>query len=321
MGPGGMAAAGPMGIGLGVIGAGLSGGMGLFGQRKQYKNQKKLMGLQHQYQMALNQQGADLQYDMWNKTNYPAQIEMMRKAGLSPGLMYGLGGGGGTTTGSQGGGSATGGNAGGFNAMDISALKLGADLKLTEAMAKKTEAEANKISGVDTDVAKASISKMIQETTNLEAKNDLIKLEQIGLGFDNDLKKGTLNTNIKKASEELEALKLNNEFTRANWGNALALTANKALDAKMGAELKEGRNEREANLLEYTIKKICNDMEVDIQNANANTIRNVITDEIGKLNIKQNNKNAWIAAVSNVLTSLIGAGAKAIPTTTNVNKN
>ena len=40
-----------------------------------------------------------MQLQMWKDTNYSAQIEEMKKAGLSIGLMYGKGGAGGTTTG------------------------------------------------------------------------------------------------------------------------------------------------------------------------------------------------------------------------------
>ena len=36
---------------------------------------------------------------MWKDTNYAAQVEEMKKAGLSVGLMYGKGGAGGATTG------------------------------------------------------------------------------------------------------------------------------------------------------------------------------------------------------------------------------
>jgi len=94
------------------IGSGVGAGSGLMGmfssntnQKRQYGQTKNLMGLQNQYQRGLNQQGHDLQMDMWNKTNYKAQLEHMKAAGLNPALMYGMGGGGGSTTGSQGGGS------------------------------------------------------------------------------------------------------------------------------------------------------------------------------------------------------------------------
>ena len=73
--------------------------------------ERGFMEQQYQNQRSLNQQGHDLQMDMWNKTNYGAQLQHMKDAGLNPALMYGMGGGGGATTGSQGGGSAAKGNA------------------------------------------------------------------------------------------------------------------------------------------------------------------------------------------------------------------
>jgi hypothetical protein len=89
--------------------------IGGIGQKKREErainNQKKLMDYQTNNQWALNKQGAELQKKMWEETNYPAQVKMMKEAGLNPALAYGQGGGGGTTTGSQGGGSAASGNA------------------------------------------------------------------------------------------------------------------------------------------------------------------------------------------------------------------
>jgi len=102
----------------GIVGtvAGAAGGLlGMIGQnsraRKQHERQQELMGIQFKNQSQLNQQGHELQKKMWEDTNYPAQMKMMREAGLNPGLMYGMSGGGATTTGSQGGGSAASGNA------------------------------------------------------------------------------------------------------------------------------------------------------------------------------------------------------------------
>ena len=36
---------------------------------------------------------------MWKDTNYSAQMEELKKAGLNPGLLYGMSGGGATTIG------------------------------------------------------------------------------------------------------------------------------------------------------------------------------------------------------------------------------
>ena len=102
----------------------MQGALNMFAAGRQHRNQRRLMDLQHQNQRDLNQQGHQLQMDMWNRTNYGAQVEHMKKAGLSPGLMYGMGGGGGTTAGSQGGGSASGGNAVQMHPMDMANLSL-----------------------------------------------------------------------------------------------------------------------------------------------------------------------------------------------------
>ena len=45
--------------------------------RRQHERNKDMADYMHNKQM-----------DLWNKTNYPAQVEQMRKAGLNIGLMY-----------------------------------------------------------------------------------------------------------------------------------------------------------------------------------------------------------------------------------------
>ncbi len=113
-----------------------------FTQQQQMNNQETLMDWQQENQMELNQQGAELQYDMWKKTNYGPQVEQMRKAGLNPALMYGMKGGGGTTTGSQSGGSAQGGQAPMAKMMDINqAQKLKAETELINAQKNKLDAD------------------------------------------------------------------------------------------------------------------------------------------------------------------------------------
>jgi hypothetical protein len=109
-----------MSLGLGM----LQGAFNMFGAGQQHRRQKELMGIQFGNQQQLNRQGHEIQMDMWNKTNYGAQIEHMKKAGLNPALMYGMSGGGGTTAGSQGGGSASSGNAVQMHPMDMANLSL-----------------------------------------------------------------------------------------------------------------------------------------------------------------------------------------------------
>jgi hypothetical protein len=114
----------------------------------QQLKQQELNQQQYENQRRLNDQGAKIQEEMWRKTNYPAQVKMLKDAGLNPALLYGMKGGGGVTTGSQGGGSAQGGSASGGTApmpnyMDLGQMALlNADIKLKEAQAKALNAQA-----------------------------------------------------------------------------------------------------------------------------------------------------------------------------------
>ena len=70
----------------------------IIGDQKQ-RRQKELMDYQQKHQL-----------EMWEKTNYPAQVQQMKKAGLNPALMYGQAGTGGQLGGTApSGGDGTGG--------------------------------------------------------------------------------------------------------------------------------------------------------------------------------------------------------------------
>lgn len=97
---------GGIGIGAGILETAGNVALG----EQQYQQEQELMDIHHQNQQQLNQQGHNLQYDMWKKTSYPAQVRMMEKAGLNPALMY-KGAGPSGQTGSQTGGAASKGNA------------------------------------------------------------------------------------------------------------------------------------------------------------------------------------------------------------------
>jgi len=163
---------------LGMVGGGMN-------ARKQYHRQKKLMGLQQQNQMMLNRQGHDLQMDMWNKTNYGAQVKHMEDAGLNPALMYGMSGGGGTTAGSQGGGSAASGQAQTQTAMDMANIGLikaqidniKADTELKGSQKGVNEEQTRKIQAEFRNIEQDTIKK-IQETTNLKTVDDWNKVRK-----------------------------------------------------------------------------------------------------------------------------------------------
>jgi len=192
------------GISAGTQLIGMIGGHGQ--ERRNYRNNRRLMELQHQNQMGLNRQGHDLQMDMWNKTNYGAQVEHMKNAGLNPALMY-KGAGAGGTTGSQTGGSASMGNSQQGKVMDLSNALIGAQIEGLKAKATKDLSDAgvnpSKI-GLNEQAIAESISRVnnIDKDTELKAQKKLESISQ-----------EALNT-VKK---DLEQLKLDKGLT----GNAL----------------------------------------------------------------------------------------------------
>lgn len=65
--------------------------------RRQLKQAKKLQELEMQGARAMGEFNQQQQMEMWHNTNYSAQMAELEKAGLNPGLLYGMGGGGGAT--------------------------------------------------------------------------------------------------------------------------------------------------------------------------------------------------------------------------------
>ena len=147
--------------------------------KKAHNRNKELMGMQFANQQALNKQGQELQMKTWNDTGYGAQMKMMKEAGLNPGLMYGMSGGGGQTTGSQGGGSASGNSS--HAPMDIGAS---VQASLMAAQVGKLVAETDLIKKntdktvVDTSKVKGEIENLIAQTKSEKEKTALLKIQQ-----------------------------------------------------------------------------------------------------------------------------------------------
>lgn len=195
----------------------------------QLSNQMQLNANQYRYQTQLNEQGMKNQLAMWRATNYPEQVKMMKDAGLNPALLYGKGGGGGATTGSQTGGSAQGGSAAMGQApppnyMDIASIsKIGAEIALMKAQEKKTLADAG-LSGAQSELAKAEMynvheatklltqqittETMKQETINLQ--NETMKIEKDSKELSLKLDKATFDAKVQTIEQNLENMKQTN---------------------------------------------------------------------------------------------------------------
>lgn len=170
-----------LGMAIGTAAGSIFGSlMGNKMQQDQFGNQLTLMKKQHEYNEASANAAQARAYEMWEKTNYAAQIEQMKKANLSPALMYGqAGAGGGTVSGAQGQGTSQPTDRSiemklKGQEMGLQLANLASQIKLNESQANKNNAEANKTAGVDTELAKTSIENLISQTKNEKDRNVLI---------------------------------------------------------------------------------------------------------------------------------------------------
>ena len=257
------------GIGPALIGATANVGGGLLNmmvgnkrQRDAFEQNKRLMGIQYgnegnlmqqQYanQQNLNQQGKDLQMEMWKETNYPAQMKMLKEAGLNPGLLYGMSGGGGTTTGSQGGGSASGGSASGGSAppypqMDIGNIvqgaKTAAEIALLKAQENKTNAEANVIepkASQEIAESKGRITKMAQEEANAKIQGELLNIDKQIHTIEYHYTEERLSGEMERIWEDVERLQLDNKMKIETWESAKYDIVQSAIGKEIDNRLKE----------------------------------------------------------------------------------
>lgn len=181
------------GAALGVVNGVMDLAFGKQRQKQQLKGQKE----------ALRQQN-EAQYDMWLKTNYGAQKEQLEKAGLNPGLLYGMSGGGGATTG---GASAMPTAQGGQAGMDIQGAMqlqlLKAQKENIEADTANKQAEATKKSGVDTELGYQQIETLRQSIRNAQAQEALTKVETGLKEIESTYQGETLENRIASVSTEL----------------------------------------------------------------------------------------------------------------------
>lgn len=189
----------PIGALLGMIpqaiGSILGIGMQEANDRRQIRQQEKLQALQIAGQKDLTDYSYNKQLQMWKDTNYGAQVEQMKAAGINPALLYGMSGGGGSTTGTAGSTGVQGGAAptGGREIMDGMGIAMQkAQMDLIKAQTKKTEVEANKTAGVDTQEAGGRISLMNAEFSQKLAQTEALRLQnainQINLAWQQDTK-------------------------------------------------------------------------------------------------------------------------------------
>lgn len=161
----------------------------------QNKYQRGLMDDQYRYNRKMARYGKDLDYEMWLKTNYPAQVEQLKAAGLNPGLMYGMSGGGGVTTGSQTAQGVSQGQAGMMAPMDIASLmKLKAEIDNINSQTGVNEATEKDI----LDTLPGDVRKLDEEANNLVASTNELGSRNIL----NEANKGLVEANVKLVGKQ-----------------------------------------------------------------------------------------------------------------------
>lgn len=117
---------------------------------------------------------------MWEATNYKAQVEQMEKAGLSVAGMYSSGRGGGGATASQGSGAsgAVAPAGGGEIGMALQMQLLQAQKQNIEANTNKTNVEAAKIGGIDTEEVENRIKNLQEGIENTKAATALTRTQE-----------------------------------------------------------------------------------------------------------------------------------------------
>lgn len=292
------------GLGQQAGSAAINGLMGVFlggyNDERQIRQQQELQNMQIRGQKEMTDYEWQKQMQMWEATNYPAQLAMMKKAGLSPGLMYGKGGGGATTVGSasghvQGGTAATG---GGQEIQQMIGMGMQremqqAQIENLQANTDKTKAETGNVpltganiqasTGLtNTQTELAKIEQQIKGATIEEAiqiaVGNMAKLQQEVLQQEvkTNVDRATQNTKIDTIKAQLIATLLGNELTRAQ------TTTEKGKPSVQAQEIESMKKHIENTVLARMQKW----REIEIQGQQANTHErekiNQLTSELNK---------------------------------------
>ena len=208
---------------------------GLAASSQQRADNEYLMNKQAELNKEQADYSTDLAKNYWDYTNFENQVKHMKEAGLNPALFYAKGGQGGSTGGGQAQGvglpSTT------PTMARIQAQGMGAQLQnilsqveLNKAVAKKTDAEADKIKGVDTQLAEAeaklkerianlqdTVEKVLNSQEKMNAAN-YFKIQAEERKIWEEVRKAVVDAEVAEKTKDanIEAAAL------ANWKNILA---------------------------------------------------------------------------------------------------
>ena len=249
----------------------------LIGQQQQ-NQQQALINQQLNANEALSAYNYQQQYDLWQKTNYPAQVQQLQQAGLNPALLYAKGGPGGTTgtpTTGAGMGIAPGQAPGQTAQQILAAQETAADIKLKNAQAENIAAKTPQ----EADLMTSTINSINQGINNQKAQEILTDAQAQTQRLTNSLQGETLDDQI--ATIRALSGQIQNEMQRAVRNNYMdQATMNDKIKtiqgAMIGQFLQNNLTQSQTSANKEQIQQMQNQImqgwkQLDINKQNANT--------------------------------------------------
>lgn len=307
-----------------AVGAGMGMLLGNYNDRRQREQQKDLQRIQIQGQKEMTDYQYEKQLQMWRDTNYKAQVEELNRAGMNPALLYGMSGGGATTTGS-GSGSVQGGSApqGGGEAiagagMGLQMAMMQAQKDLIEAQTKKTNVEAEKTAGVDTTKTATEIESLSQGIENAKVQAELGKVQTRLAKLDETIVQGTVTERIDRivweslrVLEDLEMVSRNNYINKATQNAQIDIVRRTAIGALLkniltGAQT--AKTEQETLNIEAERKNIQNKISmwaqenyIQLMNMSTEQRRTAIGEQLKDSKLEMQGVSELIDGISEIL--------------------
>lgn len=206
---------------LETMGAQAAGGifglmLGDLNDRRQYNQQEKLTNLQISGNKRMLDYQAQKELELWEKTNYSAQMEQLKKAGLNPAMLYGMGGGGGTTTGGSAAGVA-GGTAPSGGGEIQAAMGIGLQTAMTKAQTELIQAQTENVKTEteekrgETEPAKQGLALMATQIQNQKIQKDILEFEKLITSFEKNVAEQGQDWAIRRITAEAKLAEENLE--------------------------------------------------------------------------------------------------------------
>lgn len=306
-----------------VVGAGM--GLLLEGHNdeRQRKQQQALTNIQTNAQKDLTAYSYGKQMDMWNATNYEAQVAHLKAAGLNPGLLYGKGGGGAATTGTAGATSVAGAQApaGGQEAIGMGmqlqqAALMNAQKEVLESQAKLNNVTADKAAGVDTELTKTQTASLTQGIENQKAQERLTNIQSNIQEIEQDIKSQTKTATVSNivsnadiAFNQLNILKNDSLISDNTWSQKIDIVAAEYAKLILNNELTKSQQK----LTEQQIGQVIQTVKTQVTQLGYENRRLDQKDQdilIDKTRNELIEKGIWVGAISNSLGDIINMFTK-----------